>query len=155
MTQLEDRTDIAAIVNAWVTDESTICDATGRSLATVHRVMKRIRYGSSLKHAAVLGKPKVLSERNRGIIAQSLRHDPTLSASQIVEILGQNGKLVSLWTVKDTIKDMGYACKRPPRGQMISGDYKIRRGQFAEQHFNEEVDWTKVVFADESQVTAP
>ena len=93
--------------------------------------MKRIRYGSSLKHAAVLGKPKVLSERNRGIIAQSLRHDPTLSASQIVEILGQNGKLVSLWTVKDTQKHMGYDCERPSRGPMIGGDNKIRRVHFA------------------------
>ena len=99
------------------------------------------------------GRSKVLTGRDRRIIAQSLRHNPTLSAFANRRDSWSERKLVSLWTVKDTQKHMGYDCERPSRGPMIGGDNKIRRVQFTKQHLSEEVDWTKAVFADELQVT--
>lgn len=153
MSQLRDRQDIAAMIRIGVTNVSAICEATGRSQATVYRVMKREQEGSSMDHSQGAGRPQKLGEREARIIAQNLRRDPSLSAGQLVGILAERGTRVSDWTVKQFLKARGYQYSRPPRGPMISADNKIRRVQWCLQRQEEpRLRWDTVIFADESQV---
>lgn len=152
MSQLRDREIIFSLLNAGVRDSATLCEVTGRSRATVYRVIKRWEEEESAEHGIGAGRPPLLSQREGRLIAQALRRDPTLSARQLVAMLAEKGKKVSDWTVRDYMKRKGYVCSRPQRGPMIPDVNKVRRVDWCTQMQRQGMDWQTVVFADECQV---
>ena len=122
------------------------------SRMTVFRTLKRIREQSSLAHALVSGRPRLLDETDRRRIAQWFCHHPHLSASEISARLRPWGTNASEKVVRNELKNMGYRCAWPPRGPMIKDEHKHRRVQWCLEQEEANVNWDTVVFSDECKI---
>ena len=68
MFQVKDRKDISAMVRAGIRNIYVLIEASGRSRATVYRVISKVNQGDSLEHAKGAGPPRKLGKREKRII---------------------------------------------------------------------------------------
>ena len=152
MSQASRRQLICTLYNNGITDTDQLIACSGCSRATVFRTVARIRNNQTMVHGPVSGRPKVIDETDRRRIAQWLRFNKHLSASEIATRLRAYGTYASERVVRDELKSMGYVCSRPPRGPMIKAEHKANRVQWCLQQEQDQMNWNKVVFSDECQI---
>ena len=129
------------LYNAVITDRQQISEQTGRSRATVFRVIKRIRNGASLERRERGRRLKSLAETDRRQLGQLLRWHPRTSTMYLAQILAVNGTRVSEITVRRELVAIEYSYSHWPLGLMISARHKDNRVQWCTDRQEERTDW--------------
>lgn len=99
------------------------------------------------------GRPSKLSVGLRRIIKRAVDNDPTMSSSQICEMLEEHHQVsFNRHTVRRALYKFGYGSYTRRKKPHISKKNRKKRLEFAREHVNKPQEfWDKFVFTDESK----
>ena len=95
---------------------------------------------------------KKVTNKELGIIKETLEKDFTTSAREVKRILEDNGSVLSLTTVKKAISAAGYSASKPRYCQMIRDTNKVKRVDFCNDLISNDDKFEDAIFSDECSI---
>lgn len=101
------------------------------SLASVTRIVKKIRITGSVANLPRSGRPKKLSEEAKAFIDQQMQKNDEMTSSQIQKKLEKYGISVCSATVRRARKKLGWTLQKTAYCQLIRAPNKTKRLEYA------------------------
>lgn len=122
---------------------------------TVQRVCKRVQKTSSFKDQPRSGRPPLLDDRQKRLIARSVNREETKTAETIrKEVATFHNINVSRDTIARALKSFGYVARVKIKKPALSEKQRKARLAWAREYVSWTVDdWKNVVWSDESKFT--
>ena len=149
MAQFCKREEIRILLQGQKRTANQIATTLGVGRATIFRVQKSLKEGTSLLHKKGVGRPASLRNFIKHSVAQYVRHDIKKTIREIVTDLEQKADTkVSKSTVGRCLQKMEYRKSWATPAPMLSEKNRILRIEWGKK--NEKVQWCHAVFADEA-----
>lgn len=95
---------------------------------------------------------KSVKESDAELVKTALADDPTLSSTDVLRRLTENGANTCKSTVRKVIDAVGYTATVPRYGQMIRNENKEKRMDFCRKLIAEKENFDNIIFTDECTV---
>ena len=122
------------------------------SLASIVRIIKKLKTTGSVANLPRSGRPAKLSEEAKGFIDQQMHKDDETTSRKIQKRLARRGVFVSSSTVRRSRKQQGWTLQRTAYCQLIR-DNKTKRLEFAQRVMESGDTFHNVIFSDESTIS--
>ena len=123
------------------------------SFSSVTRIIKKLRFTSSVKNLPRSGRPQMLSTEAKAFIDQQMRNNDEMTSAQIKKKLAKHGVAVSSSTVRRSRKQQGWTLQRTRYCQLIQDDNKIKRLEYAQRVLESGDTFHNVIFSDECSIS--
>ena len=123
------------------------------SLASVTRIVKKIRSTGSAANLPRSGRPTKLSGEAKAFIDQQMQKNDEMTSGQIQKKLVKYGILVCLATVRRMRKQLGWTLQRTRYCQLIRDPNKVKRLEYAQRVIESGDTFDNVIFSDECSVS--
>lgn len=99
------------------------------------------------------GRRRILSPRDERILVSAVRKNPRMNANDLVKMMAEAGKSVSLSTVKRVLHQHGLKGHSARRKPFLQQKHKQARLQFANEHRGKDLNfWRHVLWSDETKI---
>jgi transposase len=125
---------------------------TGKHRFTISRICKSVQKTNSFKEKPRSGRPKLLDDRQKRILARILRSSKVKTAEHVRKEAKQFHNIdVSRDTVARALKSMGYVARVKKKKPMLSEKQRKARLEWARAHAKwTSDDWKHVIWSDEA-----
>jgi transposase len=123
------------------------------SLASVVRIIKKLKITGSVANLPRSGRPSKMSEAAKAFIDQQMRKDDETTSRRIQKKLAKRGVVVSSTTVRRARKQLGWTLQRTGYCQLIRDVNKTKRLEFAQSVLESGDTFHNVIFSDESSIS--
>jgi transposase len=114
---------------------------------SIYRMVRVYKKRKTYRRKKGSGRPDSLSTQEKHSLASIVDQNPFITARQLQVRLGLT---VSLRTIRNYLKSLGYVHKKLKKKITLTGDDILERLTFARR--NQDRDWSNVIFADEAGV---
>ena len=123
------------------------------SLASVVRIIKKLKTTGSVANLPRSGRPTKMSEEAKAFIDRQMRKDDEMTSHKIQKKLAKRGVVVSSSTVRRSRKQLGWTLQRTGYCQLIRDVNKTKRLEFAQRVLESGDTFHNVIFSDESSIS--
>ena len=123
------------------------------SLASVSRIIKKLRITGSVANLPRSGRPAKLSVDAKAFIDQQMRKNDETTSQQIQKKLAKWGIAVSSSTVRRSRQQQGWTLQRTAYCQLIRDANKIKRLEYARRVLDSGDTFHNVIFSDECSIS--
>ena len=123
------------------------------SLASVTRIVKKLRITGSVANLPRSGRPKKLSEEGKAFIHQQMEKNDEMTSGQIQKKLERYGISVCSSTVRRMRKKLGWTLQKTAYCQLIRAPNKVKRLEYARRVLESGDTFDNVIFTDECSVS--
>ena len=123
------------------------------SLASVVRIIKKLKTTGSLANLPRSGRPAKISDEAKVFINRQMRKDDEMTSCRIKNKLAKCGTDVSSSTVRRAWTQLGWTLQRAGYCQLIRDVNKTKRLEFAQRVLESEDTFHNVIFSDESSIS--
>jgi transposase len=119
----------------------------------IQRVCKRFRETGSIQDRPRSGRPPLLNDRQKRVVAQILRKKEATNAESIRKVaVAHHDIVVSRDTIARTLQTFGYAARIKLKKPKLSIEHKRERLAWARNHSSWTIeDWKEVIWSDETK----
>ena len=123
------------------------------SLASVSRIVKKLKTTGSVANLPRSGRPTKLSVDAKAFIDQQMRENDETTSQQIQKKLARRGIAVSSSTVRRSRQQQGWTLQRTAYCQLIRDANKIKRLEYARRVLDSGDTFHNVIFSDECSIS--
>ena len=123
------------------------------SLASVTRIIKKLRLTGSVANRPRSGRPTKLSVEAKAFIKQQMRKNDEATSGQIQKKLARRGISVSSSTVRRSRKQQGWTLQQTAYCQLIRDANKVKRLEYAQRVMESADTFHNVIFSDECSIS--
>ena len=123
------------------------------SLASVVRIIKKLKTTSSVANLRRSGRPAKISDEAKVFIDQQMRKDDEMTSCRIKKKLAKHGIDVSSSTVRRARTQLGWTLQWTGYCQLIRDVNKTKRLEFARRVLESEDTFHNIIFSDESSIS--
>ena len=123
------------------------------SLASVTRIVKKLRSTGSAANRPRSGRPTKLSGEAKAFIDQQMQKNNEMTSGQIQKKLVKYGTSVCSATVRRMRKQLGWTLQRTRYCQLIRDPNKVKRLEYAQRVIESGDTFDNVIFSDECSVS--
>lgn len=123
------------------------------SLASVRRIIKKLRITGSVANLLRSGRPAKLSMEAQAYIDQQMQKNDETTSDQIQKKLGKYGISVCSSTVRKMRKKLGWTLQRTAYCQLIRDLNKVKQLEYAQRVLESGDTFHNVMFSDECSVS--
>jgi transposase len=132
-----------------------IAEKTNSHRRTVQRICKTVRETNSFKDRPRSGRPPLLNERDKRVIARIIQKKEASNAESIRKVANLHYEIdVSRDTISRALTSFGYAARVKAKKPRLTINQKKSRLAWAKAHSTWTIDdWRKVLWSDETKFT--
>ena len=149
MTKEESRQTLLTLWNAGHQDPKYLAKKSQLHLATVYRLIGRIKTREGVQRRQGSGRPRLLKGNFQRRVTALASHNPLMSCAAIGSEAAKRGNpKVSPMTIWRSLRRAGYLKWTPRVIPVLTDRHKRRRVEWCRANINR--DWSRVLFTDES-----
>lgn len=121
--------------------------------SSVQTIIRKYKHHGNVQPSYRSGRRRVLCPRDERALVRNVHINPRTKAKDLVKMLAEAGKSVSLSTVKRVLYRHGLKGHSPRKKPLLQKKHKKARLQFANAHRDKDLNfWRHVLWSDETKI---